>query len=56
VAILEIDDDGIGVDPDAVGDGMGLTNLRQRVSALGGDLSIVGAPGVGTTLRLTIPV
>jgi signal transduction histidine kinase len=56
LAILEIDDDGIGFDPDAAGDGMGLANLRERVSALGGDLSIEGAPGEGTTLRLTVPV
>jgi signal transduction histidine kinase len=56
VAILEIDDDGIGFDPDAGGDGMGLANLRERVSALGGDLSIDGEPGEGTTLRLILPV
>jgi signal transduction histidine kinase len=56
VAILEIDDDGIGFDPGTAGDGMGLANLRERVKALGGDLSIEGAAGEGTTLRLTVPL
>jgi signal transduction histidine kinase len=56
MAILEIDDDGVGFDPDAAGGGMGLANLRERVSALGGDMSIEGSPGEGTTLRLTVPV
>jgi signal transduction histidine kinase len=55
-AILEVDDDGIGIDPEALAEGMGLANLRDRATALGGDLSFEGAAGEGTTLRLTIPI
>jgi signal transduction histidine kinase len=55
-ARLEIDDDGVGLDPDTRGDGMGLGNLRDRVVALGGNLEIESGAGTGTTVRLTIPI
>jgi signal transduction histidine kinase len=55
-AVLEIDDDGVGFDPEAPGAGMGLANLRDRASSLGGDLTIESATHVGTTVRLTIPI
>jgi signal transduction histidine kinase len=54
LAVLEIDDDGIGFDLEASPTGMGLTNLRDRVASLGGELSIDSA-GDGTTVRLAIP-
>lgn len=55
-AVLEIDDDGVGIDLQTRAEGMGLANLRDRVSALGGDLAFEGTAGEGTTLRLTIPI
>ena len=55
-ARLEIDDDGVGLDPDTRGDGMGLGNLRDRVVALGGNLEIESGAGTGTSVRLTIPI
>ncbi len=55
LAVLEIDDDGTGFDPEVSPAGMGLANLRNRVTALGGDLSIDGTGGDGTTVRLTLP-
>jgi signal transduction histidine kinase len=55
-AVLEIDDDGVGLDPDTHGEGMGLANLRERVVSLGGDLAIESTAGIGTTVRLTIPI
>jgi signal transduction histidine kinase len=55
LAVLEIDDDGTGFDPEVSPAGMGLANLRDRVAALGGDLSIDGTGGDGTTVRLTLP-
>lgn len=55
-AVLEIDDDGVGIDPETLAEGMGLANLRDRVTALDGDLAFEGAAGEGTTVRLTIPI
>ena len=36
--------------------GAGLTNLRDRVEALGGRLSIDSAPGRGTSVTAQLPV
>ncbi len=47
-------DDGVGgADPTA---GSGLVGLKDRVEALGGDLSISSTPGEGTALHATIPI
>ena len=54
VVRLSISDDGVGgADPTA---GSGLVGLRDRVEALGGDLSISSTPGKGTALHATIPI
>ncbi|MBN1265583.1 MAG: sensor histidine kinase [Anaerolineales bacterium] len=53
---LEITDDGQGFDRSEVRDGMGLSNIRQRVLTLGGELSIESLPGEGTTLRVVLPL
>jgi signal transduction histidine kinase len=51
---IVVRDDGVGL---ATGrDGQGLTNLRDRVDALGGDLQVTGAPGAGTTVTASLPV
>jgi signal transduction histidine kinase len=50
---LSIRDDGIG-GADAA-KGSGISGLRDRVEALGGNLSISSHPGIGTELRATIP-
>lgn len=49
---LEIIDDGIGFDPDRprLG-GMGLQNLRERASLLGGELRIISEPNKGTRVQ-----
>jgi two-component system, NarL family, sensor histidine kinase DevS len=52
---LEIDDDGRGFDVDMTTWGMGLSNLRARVEALGGVLQVESTPGEGTTVRATFP-
>jgi PAS domain S-box-containing protein len=56
-----IGDDGIGFDHSAACQnsdkaGLGLIGIRERIAALGGTLSIVSAPGLGTTLAMTIPL
>jgi signal transduction histidine kinase len=55
LAVLEIDDDGVGFDPEVSPEGMGLANLRDRVAALDGDLSIDSMDGEGTTVLITLP-
>jgi signal transduction histidine kinase len=56
-ALLEIADDGKGFDPSsAAGRGHGLSNLRSRAEALGGELEIESEPGLGTWVRIRIPM
>ena len=52
---FEVIDDGRGFDPATV-EGSGLTNMRDRVEAVGGALVVSSSPGSGTTIRGRIPV
>lgn len=56
---LDVTDDGCGFDPDAapgVGEGhLGLTVMRERARAYGGDCTVESAPGAGTRVKLRIP-
>ncbi len=52
---LRVRDDGEGT-PTVNGSGQGLTNLRDRVEALGGRLRVDSAPGEGTSVRAELPV
>jgi signal transduction histidine kinase len=54
--VLRIEDDGQGFDPEAMKEGMGLDNIRQRVRSLGGELVIESDYDQGTKLRMTIPL
>jgi signal transduction histidine kinase len=54
--ILDIQDDGVGFDPQAEYPGhLGLQSMRERATQLGGKLIIESAPGTGTSLRVQIP-
>jgi signal transduction histidine kinase len=53
---LEVRDDGAGFDIDHVVDGLGLVNMRDRLTAVGGELVIVSSPGHGTRVVGTIPL
>ena len=55
-AELEIDDDGRGFDPTMPSDGMGMANLRDRVTSLSGEIGIESSIGVGTTVRILLPL
>ncbi|MDH4111352.1 MAG: GAF domain-containing sensor histidine kinase [Actinomycetota bacterium] len=55
-AELEIDDDGRGFDPATPSSGMGMGNLRARISSLGGELSIESVAGEGTTIIALLPL
>ena len=52
--ILEIDDDGKGFDPTSPAEGMGLSNLRERATSLGGTLEIESSPTQGTTVQIML--
>ena len=49
-------DDGAGFDPARQGDGFGIVSMRDRIGAVGGELTIVSAPGQGTTVRGVVPL
>ena len=53
---FEIEDDGVGFDPEAAPHGTGLQGIADRLAALGGELTIRSAPGDGTTVAGTLPV
>lgn len=54
---IEISDDGIGFDPEAVAAGhYGLLGMRERVRLAGGRLEVRSAPGEGTCLRVHFPL
>jgi signal transduction histidine kinase len=53
---VEVSDDGRGFDVAATSRGNGLTNMEDRLDALGGTLHIASSPGHGTTLRAAIPL
>ena len=54
--VFEVRDDGRGFDPARTPKGSGLTNMRDRLEALGGSVEIASRPGDGTTVRGRIPV
>jgi signal transduction histidine kinase len=52
---LEVQDDGIGFNPDTVsGKGQGLRNIVSRARDLGADSEIVSAPGQGCRMLVTV--
>ena len=52
---FSVEDDGAGFDPETVERGNGLTNLADRVAAVGGALTIDSANGHGTRVTANIP-
>ena len=54
--VLEVLDDGVGFEPDALSDtgGMGLVSIRKRVERIGGTLDILADPGQGTTIKVRV--
>jgi signal transduction histidine kinase len=51
-----VEDDGAGFDPDQTRRGSGLTNIFDRVDALGGRVELVSESGAGTVVTGQIPV
>lgn len=57
-AVLTIEDDGCGFDPDDIdrGSHFGLQLMSERVEGVGGRLNLTASPGLGTTITATIPL
>jgi len=62
IALLEIEDDGLGFDVEAVNKSydkrgsLGMVNLRERAELVNGLLNIDSAPGKGTRVQVYIPL
>ena len=50
-----VEDDGAGFDPSAIGYGTGLQGMADRLAAVGGELNVTSAPGMGTTIEGRLP-
>jgi len=69
-ALIEVSDDGPGMDPDFVrtelfkpfrstkegGLGIGAFQCRDYARELGGDIEVISSPGSGTTIRIVLPL
>jgi signal transduction histidine kinase len=54
--VFEVQDSGAGFDPTSQGRGAGMTNMMDRVGAVGGSLRVESSPGGGTTVGASIPL
>jgi len=68
-ALFEVEDDGVGIEPDRLediwkplvttyraGNGLGLPIVRQLVEAHGGRVEVRSTPGEGTCMRVILPI
>ena len=60
VIVLEVSDNGVGIDPDraqqALNEGhIGLASSAERVEAIGGDFAVAARDGGGTAVTATLP-
>lgn len=53
---FEVADDGAGFDPGSSAEGHGFINMRDRLGAFGGELTVTSGTGKGATIRGTLPV
>ncbi|MDX1658751.1 MAG: sensor histidine kinase [Nitriliruptorales bacterium] len=54
--VFVVADDGAGFNPDITTPGHGMTNMADRLDALGGSFAVSSAPGEGTTVTGQLPV
>jgi PAS domain S-box-containing protein len=52
---VSIVDNGKGMDPNQKSSGIGLRNIKGRLSTFGGTANVISSPGNGFTLEITIP-
>lgn len=61
MAILEVEDDGLGFDPDTLEElrltgHYGILNMNERAELLGGHLDLMSQPGQGTRIQVRFPL
>jgi signal transduction histidine kinase len=62
LALLEIEDDGVGFDPSAVDmsyesrGSLGMVNMRERAELVNSVLRLESTPGSGTRVQVIIPL
>ncbi len=56
--VMEVVDNGIGISDEGLrkNNSFGLLGMKERIGYFGGDFSIVGQAGKGTTVRVSIPI
>jgi signal transduction histidine kinase len=54
--LFEVSDDGPGFDTARTSPGQGLTNMADRVGAIGGSVQVSSVPGRGTAVRGNVPL
>jgi signal transduction histidine kinase len=52
---FEVEDNGKGFDPERTPRGSGLTNMSDRLAAIGGDIEVQSRPGRGTVVAGRVP-
>jgi signal transduction histidine kinase len=55
-AVVVIEDDGRGFEPDGAVPGLGLVSMHDRVELLGGTVRVESAAGSGTTIAVDVPL
>jgi signal transduction histidine kinase len=53
--VAEVADDGRGIEP-GTPSGVGLDSMRERATAIGGNLQIDSQPGRGTRVHIRVPM
>ncbi len=54
--VAEVSDDGRGFDPALVRPGVGISAMRERVGALGGNIELKSAPAEGARVKVRVPL
>jgi signal transduction histidine kinase len=54
--VFSVTDNGPGFDPSRVAAGAGQTNMRDRIGAIGGTITVTSAPGAGVRIHGSVPV
>lgn len=53
--VLTIQDNGVGFDMAVIRKGLGRITMQTRAARLGAELTLIGIPGMGATVRVSIP-